>query len=247
MKGLCKLDREITCVVFFIPARGGSKGIPRKNLALIEGESLIEIAVKKALGLRHNVGLRSRVVVSTDDPEIAAEAHRTGVDEVHIRPPEISDDKSTLEQAVSHYIHEESASSLEAREVFVVTQCTSPFMRGETLLRGIELVSNGECDSAFTSVENHFWLYRNVSAQSGWEPVGHSLRSRPPRQQISAGAHETGGAYFFSKSGFLEHGFRLHGKVGSLPIDHLEAIDIDEPSDLEMARLVARGAVPTAR
>lgn len=227
-------------LLFFIPARGGSKGIPRKNLAKIGNESLLEISIKKCLSVAQEFAGDSSIVVSTEDEEIAHEALIFGASRIHDRPSELAQDSSTLEEALNHFIML-SGPRLDFSNTFIaVVQCTSPFIRAASLRRGIELVVKENFDSAFTGVKNHYWLYEENS-EGYWQPRGHELKSRPPRQRLPATAHETGGGYFFKLEGYSASGFRLFGRVGLVELDNLEAIDIDDPQDLESCRIIADG------
>lgn len=230
----------------FIPARGGSKGIPRKNLAEVGGQSLLEISIKKASGVIRELAGTSQIVVSTDDDEIADEALLQGASTIHRRPENLATDASTLEEALTHFV---SFGPLpeEPSTVIAVLQCTSPFIKPTSIRSGIELVQDGVYDSVFTGVRNHFWLYEENGAGGSWRPKGHDLKTRPPRQSLPASAHETGGGYFFRLEGFIANGFRLHGRVGLVELDNLEAIDIDEPDDLENCRLIANGQASPER
>lgn len=218
-------------VTVFIPARGGSKGIPAKNLQIVRDVPLVQQAVEVALGLRHSIS-NVTIVVSTEDEEIRKVAESAGA-KIHDRLPEHSGDSSPTEAALSDYL--ERHSDIPTDEVIVLMQCTSPSTTVDNLMDGIKQVC-GPFDSSFIGVENHHWLYREVDGY--FQPVGHHLGHRPSRQKVEPTVHETGAAYFFSKSGFERNQFRLHGKIGCVKVDMLGYIDIDEPSDLDLARKV---------
>jgi len=217
-------------VIVFIPARGGSKGIPKKNLQAIGAETLIGRSIATALRLREFF-VSVRVVVSTDDQEIAAEALARGA-EVHSRPERLAQDSSSSEEALLHFLdHDEIECGPETTVAMV--QCTSPSTTTEDLLSGIAALKFG-FDSAFIGVENHYWLYEDTS--SGYRPLGHKLDKRPSRQTIKPQVHETGAGYFFTVSSFQKFKFRLHGRITCVRVNQLGYVDIDEPEDLTLAR-----------
>ena len=211
-----------------IPARGGSKGIPKKNLQVVGAKTLIGRSIATALKLSGNFE-KVRVVVSTDDREIAAEALSQGA-EVHSRPIRLAQDSSSSEEALLHFLDQIECAPDAA---VAMIQCTSPSTTTEDLLAGIAALTSG-FDSAFIGVENHHWLYENT--QIGYRPLGHTLDKRPSRQTIKSQVHETGAGYFFTVSSFQRSKFRLHGKIACVKVNALGYVDIDEPEDLGLAQ-----------
>lgn len=222
-------------VLFFIPARGGSKGLPNKNLQILGGQTLIERCIQTCEETRSMMPAEGIVVVSTNDEKVAQHAERQGA-RVHWRPQEISGDESTTEQALEHYLRNERDVDFGEYKFDLISmlQCTSPFTRSSELLAGFDLVRKS-FNSAFVGIQNHFWLYR-PDEQGGLVPDGHDLKFRPSRQLVSPRYHETGAAYFFTEIGFLESRFRLNGRIGCVVSDVYGSVDIDEEHDLLQAR-----------
>ncbi|MFI6287157.1 cytidylyltransferase domain-containing protein [Streptomyces sp. NPDC051018] len=142
-------------VLAVIPARGGSKGVPAKNLAAVGGMPLVARAVRASLAAR----LVTDVVVSTDDPDIAAAARRAGADVV-LRPSAIAGDTATSEAAVLH-----AMGAFEERrgmpvDVVLLVQCTSPFLTREDVERVAAAVAEGGADSAVTVAPFHGFVWR---------------------------------------------------------------------------------------
>ena len=121
-------------VLAIIPARGGSKGVPGKNLRRVGGRSLVERAVDACRAAR----LVEAVYVSTDDAEIAASAEAAGA-KVIMRPAELCSDTASSESALLHAL-DQLIMVGEEPEVLVFVQCTSPFIAPDDLDRGVELV-----------------------------------------------------------------------------------------------------------
>ena len=136
-------------VIAIIPARGGSKGVPGKNLRRVGGRSLVVRAVDACRAARRI----AEVYVSTDDAEIAASAEVAGA-KVIMRPAELSDDTASSESALLHalnqliMVHEEP-------EVLVFVQCTSPFIAPDDLDRGVEMIIHDHADSVFSAVASY--------------------------------------------------------------------------------------------
>src|SRR5690606_22602983 len=150
-----------------IPARGGSKGVPRKNVRLLCGKPLIAWTIEAAQQAE-TVG---RVVVSTDDPEIAAVSRRWGADVVH-RPAALSGDLSPSEQALAHALD-----ATGVRDgILVFLQCTSPLTLPEDI-DGTVRALGSRYDSAFAAVRRRRFLWRRTAG--GAEPVGHDTAHRP--------------------------------------------------------------------
>jgi YrbI family 3-deoxy-D-manno-octulosonate 8-phosphate phosphatase len=210
--------------VAVIPARGGSKGVPGKNVALVGGLPLVVRAVRAARAAR----LVERVIVSTDDPLIADAAREAGA-EVVDRPVGIAGDTATSESAVLHAL----GSAPEA-DVVLLVQCTSPFLTAEDIDAVAAAVLDGTADCAFTAAPSHGFLWRPDG--SG---VNHDPAARPRRQDRRVELLETGAAYALRVDGLRRTGHRFFGRIRPVPVDPARTLEIDEPADLDRARLLA--------
>lgn len=212
--------------VAIIPARGGSKGIPFKNLALVNEISLIRRAVTSALA----AGCFESVFVSTDDPKIGDEARNSGAT-VMWRPDFLASDEASTESVLLHHFE---ADFSRMPPGFALIQCTSPFLRRASLQRGAELLHEG-FNSVFSAHEDHSFRW-SINADRSCKPVGHSRLVRPRRQDLEPTVVETGGFYFAETQKFLEERTRFCGTVGFVAVDKIEALEIDTLEDLAMAR-----------
>ena len=217
-------------VCAIIPARGGSKGVPRKNLRTIGGQPLVARAVQTLLA-SSTVG---SVFVSTDDAEIAAVASRAGA-RVIDRPQGIAGDEASSESALEHALAH-LASHGVAPEVTVFVQATSPFVRSADIDRAVSMVRAGECDVAFSAVAADVHLWRD--GPGGLEGVNHRPAVRQRRQDRVPEHAETGGFYVMRTSGFREHRHRFFGRLRLVEVDPTEALEIDTEHDLMLAELV---------
>ncbi|MCX4971900.1 N-acylneuraminate cytidylyltransferase [Streptomyces sp. NBC_00554] len=260
-------------VLAVIPARGGSKGVPAKNLLPVGGVPLVARAVRECLAAR----LVTDVVVSTDDQAIAAAARHAGA-EVVLRPAAIAGDTATSEAAVLHAMDAHEALHGSPVDVVLLVQATSPFIVREDI-DGVSaaVVENG-ADTAVTVAAFHGFIWRdaddeatavdtgatasvggsavavaNAKVTSGGYGVNHDKSFRPRRQDRPQDLLETGAAYAMDATGFREHQHRFFGRTELVRTDPARVLEIDDPHDLARARALAPlfdanrpGTLPTA-
>jgi YrbI family 3-deoxy-D-manno-octulosonate 8-phosphate phosphatase len=218
-------------VLVVIPARGGSKGVPGKNLARVGGVPLVTRAVRAALAASRV----SAVAVSTDDSAIADAASAAGAVAVR-RPAELSGDDASSESALRHAVELLYGTRPDALGVLVLAQCTSPFLTAADLDAVVAAVVDRGADSAFTAAAFHGFTWRDADAATG---VNHDSRRRQRRQDREPEWLETGAAYAMRADGFAAHGHRFFGRTIAVPTDPARVLEIDEPADLERARALA--------
>jgi YrbI family 3-deoxy-D-manno-octulosonate 8-phosphate phosphatase len=219
-------------VVAIVPARGGSKGVLRKNLRRVGGIPLVARAVDAA----RRCGAIDRVVVTTDDADIAAVAAEWGA-EVIVRPAELAGDSASSESALLHALE-----VLEERGVDVgvvaFLQATSPFIDVAALDEAVQLVRSRRRDSVFSAVETYGFLWARTPASAA-EAINHDAAVRPRRQDRDPHHLETGAFYVMRAAGFRAVGHRFFGSVGIAEVPPRTAIEIDTEGELEVARAIA--------
>ncbi|NMD47817.1 MAG: acylneuraminate cytidylyltransferase, partial [Propionibacterium sp.] len=213
-----------------IPARGGSKGVPGKNLARVGGVPLVARAVQAAVAA--GVGA---VVVSTDDDAIAAVAEAAGARVVR-RPAELAGDTASSEAALLHAL-DEHESLAGAVDVLVMVQCTSPFVTASEIAECVAAIGAG-ADSAFTAAPTHGFLWRRDGSGQA-VGVNHDRATRPRRQDRTPEFLETGAVYAMRTDGFRDRRHRFFGRTVLVETDPGRVLEIDEPADLERARALA--------
>ncbi|MFC7812936.1 cytidylyltransferase domain-containing protein [Streptomyces olivaceus] len=244
-------------VLAVIPARGGSKGVPAKNLASVGGVPLVSRAVRECRATR----LVTDVVVSTDDQAIAAAAREAGA-EVVLRPAAIAGDTATSEAAVLHAMDTHEALHGAAVDVVLLVQCTSPFIVREDIDGVAGAVAEDGADTAVTVAPFHGFVWRDGADEAsedgtrrdtGGYGVNHDKAYRPRRQDRPQDLLETGAAYAMAAPGFRKHGHRFFGRTELVRTDPARVLEIDDPHDLARARALAPhfdaarpGALPTA-
>ncbi|SEH53640.1 cytidylyltransferase domain-containing protein [Magnetospirillum fulvum] len=222
-----------------IPARGGSKGIPRKNLARIGGHPLLTWTVAAAL----ESGCLDRVIVSTDDTEIAAVARDAGAEVPFLRPAELARDDTPSLAVVTHMVAALAAQGWEA-EMITLLQPTSPFRTGADIRACHELRLQNEASAAVSVVE--------CEAHPAWAFVQDEAGRlhpflpgpMPTRRQDLPPAFRPNGAIFMVTRERLDGGATFYGPDTLAYVMPPErSIDIDTPWDLHLARLLAADAI----
>ncbi|MDQ1543722.1 MAG: hypothetical protein QOK08_1360 [Actinomycetota bacterium] len=225
-------------VVAIIPASGRSDGIPGKYLKRVGGVSLVARAVQSA---RRSSSI-DRVVVSTDDDAIAAEALTAGAEVVRRQPGPGSEPSATSESAILHAME----SLGRATGIVVLIEAASPFIDPLDLDAAVGRVRDGQCDVAFAAVETHTFLW--TSTKDGAVGVNHDafaaprerVRDRDERHKYDAKQYrETGAFYAMRAAGFRQAGIRFFGRAEVAIVDRTRALEIDEPGDLVIARSLA--------
>jgi len=219
-----------------IPARGGSKGVPRKNLLRLGAHTLVAHAVRCA----RRAGIE-RVLLSTDDPEIAEEGRRAGAEVPALRPAEISGDGARTLDAVLHVL---AAAQVEPDAVLLL-QPTSPFRSAGDLRRAIALLGERLDADAVVSVtrvdEPHPHKLKRI--EGGWlVPFVPGSASEAPRQELPP-AWRLNGAIYLVRSAAMRGEQTLLPKA-TLPLElpPERALNIDHPWDVLLAEtLLARG------
>ena len=222
-------------VIAIIPARGGSKGIPRKNVRQLAGEPLISHTLRQAL---RTPGL-DRIIVSTDDQEIGAVSEQLGA-EVVWRPQEISGDTATSESALVHVLDHLRHTEGYAPDLVVFLQATSPLRREGDIQEAIETLKREQADSLFSAGPVHGFVWRE--AADTLTPMNYDPSKRQRRQDLAETIWEENGSIYIFKPWVLkEHNSRLGGKIAVYGMDKLDSLQVDEPDDLELIETIIAG------
>lgn len=234
-----------------IPARGGSLGLPGKNVARVGGVPLVARAVHAALAAERV----ERVVVTTDDEEIADAAIAAGA-EVVARPGELAGAEASSESALLHALGVLGLEGLETpaapaprpahvpaprppSELTAFIQATSPFIDPADLDAAIDLVARGERDVVFAATPTHGFLWREDAEEATAVGVNHDAAHRVRRQDREPEYLETGAFYVFRTDGFVHARHRFFGRIGIQPVHPDTAIEVDDAADLARARALA--------
>ena len=226
---------RILCVV---PARGGSKGVPRKNLRVVGGKPLVVWTLEQALATRPAMD----VVVSTDDEEIAAVARAAGALVPFLRPADLARDTTPTEPVVRHAIAAARGADA-APDAVMLLQATSPVRLPGTLSRAVAQLEATGVDSLVGVVPQAPFIWTEGTADAG-PAAAYDVTARPRRQDLTAATlryRETGSLYLTRTWVYDDLDNRIGGRVGLFVMDELEGIDVDTYLDLDVAeRTLAR-------
>jgi YrbI family 3-deoxy-D-manno-octulosonate 8-phosphate phosphatase len=225
-------------VLAIIPARGGSKGIPRKNIRPLAGKPLLAYNIEAAQASRYI----QRVVVSTDDPEIAQIARAYGA-EVVWRPAEISGDMAASESALLHTLETLQTQEDYAPDLLVFLQCTSPLTAAEDIDGTITALIEQEADTALAVIPFHYFLWKPGRDTQGLPDalgINHHKSVRPLRQEREVQYLETGAVYVMHVPGFLQVRHRFFGRTALYVMPPERRLEIDDPVDFQVAEVLLK-------
>ncbi|MDY6992401.1 MAG: acylneuraminate cytidylyltransferase family protein [Pseudomonadota bacterium] len=222
-------------VLAITPARGGSKGIPRKNIKLMAGKPLLQYSAEAA----RKCPTVTHYVINTEDEEIRAVAESLGL-EVQGRPEEFWHDNTF--QEVDRLL-QWSVADLESRgmkiDVVVLLYATAPLRPARAITECIDLILNQGYDSALTLSEDRSYIWRRLDNDSTVEPINYDPKKRGPNQKEGWNQWvENKAVYAMKRDLLMQSGCRLGGRIGYVAMSKLESIDIDTPDDFTLAEQV---------
>lgn len=223
-------------ILVVCPARGGSKGIPLKNLQTFHGVPL----VARVGHLVAEIGVIDRGVVSTDHEEIAKVARESGLDAPFYRPENLSGDRISDLEVLSHALIETERLDKVKYDIVVMLQPTSPLRRPEHVLDTIQMLIDGDWDAVWTVSEtdskNH--PLKQLTVDDGrldyYDQAGKKIIAR---QQLVPVFHRNGVAYAIRRSCLLEQQSIKGERTGALVLQE-NMVSIDTLWDLELAELI---------
>ncbi|HXH43700.1 MAG TPA: acylneuraminate cytidylyltransferase family protein [Bradyrhizobium sp.] len=216
-----------------IAARGGSKGIPHKNLLDLCGKPLIAWTVQQARAAR-GVDV---VAVSSDSDAILAAAEAAGAVGVR-RPDDISGDLASSESAWLHALDATEA-QMGRFERIVALQATSPIREPSDIENALATFDRDHLDSLLSVCEVEDYFNWRIGA-NGPEPINYDYRNRRMRQQIEKRYLENGSFYVLIPSLLREQNNRLGGRIGFHVMDRHKMFQIDRPEDVKLCAAIMR-------
>jgi CMP-N-acetylneuraminic acid synthetase len=226
-------------ILGLIPARGGSKGIPRKNIKLLCGKPLLQYTAEAALGA---AGL-SRVVLSTEDEEIAQVGRNCGLDVPFIRPPDLAQDKTPTLPVVQHALRW-LADHGDIFEAVCLLQPTNPLRTPDVIDNCIELFISKKADTVVTVLPvpheyNPHWVYFQDDggqlhlATGEKDPI-------PSRQSLPPAFHREGSVYLTKADIVLERNSLYGDRLIGYPLSYEESVNIDTAEDWARAEAILK-------
>lgn len=210
-----------------IPARGGSKRIPRKNIKLFGGKPMVAWSIEAAL----QSGCFDRVLVSTDDPEIAQVAQAHGAEVPFVRPPELSDDHTGTIPVIAHATQWQADHGTPAAQVCCI-YATAPFVQAQDLQRGLALLQSSDADYAFSVTSYAFPIQRAVLITPDqrvgmFQPDQFNTRS----QDLEEAWHDAGQFYWGQAAAWLAQKPLFTQQAIAVRLPRHRVQDIDTPED----------------
>lgn len=221
--------------IAIIPARGGSKRIPRKNIKPFMGKSIIAYSIEAAL----QSGLFDEVMVSTDDEEIATVARQYGAKVPFMRSSETADDYASTEDVLWEVLDQYKSRGGEF-DVACCIYSTAPFISSVRLREAYEKLVTGKLDTVFPVVAYSYPVFR------GLEIVENRVKMMWPEyadsrsQDLKTVYHDAGQFYFFHVKKFMEEKQLWNSNTGALILPELEVQDLDTESDWKLAEMKYR-------
>lgn len=218
-----------------IPARAGSKGLPGKNVALINSKSLIQLAIETAL----SIPAITRVVVTSDDLKIQAIAREMGV-EVIVRPAALAQDNSPIESALLHALNSLNLKTAN-NDILTLIQPTSPLRNPKLLAESLQqFIDSGATGAIFgvVDVEHHPAKMLRIDGDLV-VPFTKIEDLSASRQTLGRVVRQSGSIYITNLQEFLKLETLFIPPVRWVQVESPEAIDIDTPEDLDKARHTA--------
>lgn len=224
-------------VLAIIPARGGSKGLPGKNLRELAGAPLITWSIRHALG----TPAITDTVVTTDCPEIARTARAAGAEAPFLRPAELANDTAPTEPAMLHALA--AMEELRGRyDMVALLQPTSPLRDGDMTTRALEQMRSEGADSLLSVTECHAFFWRNHPARADYDYL-----QRPRRQDIAPEDRrhrETGSLYLTRRDLLVSTGNRLGGAITLFETSEEEGFEIDSLADFRLLETLMKEPLP---
>ncbi len=214
-------------IIAIIPARGGSKGIPRKNLKLINRKPLLAYPIEAALGVEEI----DRVIVSTDDDEIAETAKKFGAEVPFMRPEELSGDEVLTVPVLQHAVDWLKENENYDADIIILLYATSPMLTSGKIKEGIEKINgHNDVDSVVSVCKDDKYHWK--------EEGGKLIRFYPmeimPRQMMTPLLRENGALYIVRKEIMKKTGRYIGGNIRYILMKEKETWDIDTEEDFEI-------------
>ncbi|MCP4660809.1 MAG: acylneuraminate cytidylyltransferase family protein [bacterium] len=229
-------------VLGLIPARGGSKGIPRKNVRLLGGRPLLEYTAKAALAARR----LSRVVLSTEDEEIAEIGRRCGLEVPFRRPPELARDETPMLPVVQHAVRAVESDG-DRFDAVCLLQPTNPLRRAEDVDACIERFRESGADALVSVLPvpveyNPHWVYLRDDAGFLCLSTGEA-QPIPRRQELEPAFHRDGSVYVVRRDVLMNRQSLYGDRLVGFAMEPERSVNLDTPADWQRAEELLRSGV----
>jgi len=214
-------------IMSIIPARGGSKGIPMKNLKLLNGKPLLDYSVNASLKSK----FITRTIVSSDHSKILKRAEKLGAEAIK-RPKQLATDSSHIEPVMEFCLNHLKIKENYSPDIIILLQNTSPLRTKKHIDTAMNFFLHSKFDSMLSGYNSHnfIWTIKNNNVI----PVNYNPKKRPNRQEFHQFI-ENGAIYITKYSAFKKSKCRVSGKIGLFEMPKELSIDIDTKLDFIQA------------
>ena len=216
-------------VLGIIPARGGSKGIPKKNLIKINEKPLLYYTINASLSSR----FVTKTIVTSDDATILKKTKELGAIGIK-RPQKLANSSSQIESSIEYTLEYLKKHEKYVPDLIVLLQNTSPLRNAKHIDAAIQLLLKKKYDSVLSGYPAHEFLWKIKNGNG--VPINYDPNNRPNRQQINQEFLENGAIYITKYSAFMKSKCRISGKIGIYEMSKEDSIQIDTKGDIEMVK-----------
>jgi CMP-N,N'-diacetyllegionaminic acid synthase len=220
-------------ILAIIPARGGSKGVPFKNIADVNGKPLIAYTIEAA----KKSALFDKIVVSTDNKKIKKVSEKLGA-KVITRPRRLSTDKISTESVMLHVLGWLQDNEGCKPDIIFLLQPTSPLRNAQDIKQAYRKFIYEKLSSLLSVTKNRTFIWQK--RKNKFTPMNYNYRSRPRRQEMNYQFQENGAIYITRYSNFMKLKNRLSGNIGYYVMDEEMSIDVDSPLDLAVVEQILK-------
>jgi N-acylneuraminate cytidylyltransferase len=207
--------------IAFIPVRGGSRTIHKKNIKLLCGKPLVYWSIAAL----EKINCIDEIIVATDSEEIVQTVSNFNFSKTKIynRNPENATDTASTESVMLEYVEQ---NNLQDNDIFMLVQATSPLTQTKHFEEALELYKQKKYDSLLSCVRNYRFFWNEDGTSKNYD-----YRNRPRRQDFDGQLMENGAFYISTVGNIKETRNRLGGKIGIYEMPGYTSVEIDEPED----------------
>lgn len=221
--------------ICIIPARGGSKGVPKKNIKIIAGKPLLGHVIEEI----KKGDIFSHIIVSTEDKQIANIAKKWGAEVPFIRPKKLATDSASMDSVLLHAV--ETLYNLGYKfEIFVWRDATTPFIKNLDIQKAIQLLKRKKAVTVTGVYIQHLNPYFNIveKTNNGYLKLSKKLKHRPLSRQEAPKVYQLNGLYVYDAQKFLKFKNTNFSKTIPLEIPMETGLMIDTPFEFNIAKMI---------
>jgi len=223
--------------ICLIAARGGSKGVPKKNIRLLLKKPLIAHTIEKSL----DSGIFSHVIVSTEDHDIAKISKQYGAEIPFMRPKYLAKDTTGMAEVMIHAVSKLKSNGYDF-DIFVNRDCTVPFIRNSDISSSIKLLKKTKSDAVYGVYVQHFNPYFNMMeiSKNGFLEFSKKMKVKPTRRQDAPKVFQLNGFFTYNTKRFLKFENQYPPKGLPLEIPPETGIMIDTELEFKIVEMMMK-------